>query len=368
MPTKKVAILHDWLTGYRGGERVLEAICEMYPEAPIYTLIHKKGSTSPFLESRQIITSWLDRIPGIHENYRYFLPLMPLAVSSLKIPPDIEIVISSSHCVIKGVKKPANAKHISYIHSPMRYMYDQFENYFGKSNPIVKVAAYAMKPYLRTWDYVTNAHIDVLVANSTFVKSRIENFYNRDAIVIHPFVDLKDFAHVQSNFFRKEDFFIMVTAFAPNKRVDLAINTFNLLKKELRIIGSGSKEEEQYLRSLAGHTIHFMGTLSRQEVIDQLRKARALIFPGIEDFGIVPLESLAAGTPVIAYGFGGVLDTLSSKEATFFYEDSVTSLTESIKSFEEKAFNPETLVNRANFFSKQHFQEQFHNLIDSLDE
>lgn len=365
MPTRKVVILHDWLTGYRGGERVLEAICELFPEAPIYTLIHKKGSTSPFLESRKIITSWMDKIPGIHEKYRYFLPLMPLATKSLQIDPDTDLLISSSHCVIKGVSKPPHARHISYIHSPMRYMYDQFENYFGKSNPIVKMAAHALKPYLRTWDYITNDNVDTFIANSSFVRSRIKNFYNRDSLIIHPFVDLKDFTGVQRSPPLKENYYVMVTAFAPNKRVDLAIRTFNDLGKELRIIGFGSKEEEQALRGMSGPHIKFLGAVPRAEVVEQLSKAKALIFPGIEDFGIVPLESLASGTPVIAYKLGGVLDTLNTDCAVFFEELSEESLKNAVQESTTRNFHSSVLIEQASRFSKKRFQDQFLALVES---
>jgi glycosyltransferase involved in cell wall biosynthesis len=366
MPTKKVVILHDWLTGYRGGERVLEAICEMYPEAPIYTLIHKKGSTSPFLESRRIITSCLDKVPGIYDNYRYFLPLMPLAVNSLEIPNDVELVISSSHCVIKGVKRPEEAKHISYIHSPMRYMYDQFDNYFGSSSLIVKLAANCLKPYLRAWDSMSNENVDCFIANSSFVQARIKHFYNKDSLIVHPFVDLKDFQHLQDKIAVKGDHFIMVTAFSPNKRVDLAIETFNANKKELRIIGSGSKEEESYLRSIAGRNIKFLGSLKRNEVVSELSKAQALIFPGVEDFGIVPLESLAAGTPVIAYKSGGVLDTLNEDCAIFFHELNTHSLQEKIEKFTAKKFQTRFLQMRAALFSKERFQSQIQDSINEL--
>lgn len=363
MPTKKVVILHDWLTGYRGGERVLEAICELYPEAPIYTLLHKKGSTPPFLESRKIITSWLDKIPGIYENYRYFLPLMPLAVNSLKIDPDVELIISSSHCVIKGVKKPEGAKHISYIHSPMRYMYDQFDNYFGNSNLLVKLAAHCLKPYLRTWDYLSNQNVDLLVANSNFVKSRIETFYGRKARVVFPFVDLKDFEDIHKDPPEKCDFFIMVTAFAPNKRVDLAIKTFNKSDKELRIIGSGSKEEVNSLRSIAGDNIKFLGSLSRAEVINQLSRARGLIFPGIEDFGIVPLEALASGTPVVAFKAGGILDTLDHECAVFFEAATETDLAIALEQLERQNYSAKELQQKATRFSKEAFQNSILQLV-----
>ena len=163
----KTVILHDWLTGFRGGERVLEALCEMYPEAPIYTLIHRKGSSSPLIEPKVIHTSFLDKIPGIYKHYRKFLPLMPLAVELMKIPEDTELIISSSHCVIKGIKKPKSAKHFCYIHSPMRYMYDQFENYFRNSPLHIKLSAWFFKPFLRFWDKQSNKNVDHFLPNSS---------------------------------------------------------------------------------------------------------------------------------------------------------------------------------------------------------
>ncbi len=363
---KKVVIVHDWLTGFRGGERVLEALCEIYPDAPIYTLIHKRGSTSPLIESKHIITSWLGRIPGIHENYRLFLPLMPFAIKSLKVPQDTDLVISSSHCVAKGIDIPEGCKHVSYVHSPMRYIYDQFDNYFGNSKLIIKLAAYILRPYLRTWDFISNQKVDLFIANSTFVKKRIELFYNKPSVVIHPFVDLKDFEHLKDTKRIKENYFIMVTAYAPNKRVDLAIKTFNKLGKELKIIGSGSSQETNLLKSLAKENIKFLGNLSRPEVVDQLSKAQALIFPGVEDFGIVPLESLASGTPVIAYKTGGVLDTLNEDCATFFNELTESGMSQAINEFAKKEFSRDHLQYRAANFSKEKFQRKMKNQIKNL--
>ncbi|OFZ51830.1 MAG: hypothetical protein A2381_00815 [Bdellovibrionales bacterium RIFOXYB1_FULL_37_110] len=360
-----VVLLHDWLTGFRGGERVLEVFCEMFPTAPLYTLIHVKNSTSELIENRKITASFLNRIPGIGKHYRKALPLMPLAADLLKISEKADLIISSSHCVIKGVKKPNGAKHLSYIHSPMRYMYDQYDNYFGPSAPLIqRVGARICKPYLTSWDIKSNQNIDVMVANSGFVKERIKKFYNQDTRVIHPFVELADFKAFQNQPAGKEDYYLMVTAFAPNKKVDLAVEAFNLNKRKLKIIGGGQQEE--YLKSIAGKNIEFLGNLSREEVIDHFSRARAFIFPGVEDFGITPLESMAAGTPVIARKIGGVLETLTDKTAEFFINDSVEELNEAISRFEKKVFNHHDLIERSCFFSREAFKANILKTIDSM--
>jgi len=359
----KVVLLHDWLTGFRGGERVLEALCELFPDAPLYTLIHLKGSVPASIENRPIHTSFLNKIPGIHKHYRKFLPLFPLAAASLKITEDADLIISSSHCVIKGVKKPMGSIHISYIHSPMRYLYDQFDNYFGPSAPIYqRLGIKFFKNYLINWDLSSNQNVDFPIANSSFVQKRIEKYYSIDSQVIHPFVDLKDFKISEGEPLPpKENFYLMVTAFAPNKKVDLAVKVFNELGLNLKIIGGGQMEGE--LRLMAKANVEFLGKLSRADVIDHFRRAKGFVFPGVEDFGITPLESLAAGTPVIARKIGGVLETLNDDVCQFFEEDSEEALTIAIEQFEKRTFSREVLVRRAEQFSKQKFQEEIKKVI-----
>jgi len=360
----KVVLMHDWLTGFRGGERVLEVFCEMFPDAPLYTLLYKKGSTTPIIENRKIVTSFLNYIPGIHKHYRKFLPLFPLAASMMKVVEEADLVISSSHCVIKGVKKPLGSKHISYIHSPMRYLYDQYDVYFGPQAPFYqRIGARIFKNYLVDWDLASNSNVDVPIANAKFVQQRIKKYYHIDSDVIHPFVDLKDFREFQKNPIEKEDFYIMVTAFAPNKRVDLAIKAFNKMGKKLKIIGSGQQEQE--LREMAGEGIEFLGNLSREKVVENFAKAKALIFPGTEDFGITPLESLASGTPVIAFKIGGVLETLTEKVSVFFEEQTEESLIGAVIEFEKKSFEAEDLFARAEEFSRENFKKNIQELIDS---
>ena len=356
----QIALLHDWLTGFRGGERVFEAVCEMYPGSPIYTLLHKPGSTSKKIESHPIHTSFLDKIPGIEKSYRKFLPLFPLAADSLRIDPEVKLVLSSSHCVIKGVKKPRGSVHVSYIHSPMRYMYDQYDQYFGPGAPLSQRAgARLVRNYLTNWDKASNDNVDVLIANSAFVQERIRKFYGRESVVIHPFVDLEDFEGVQANPPPREDYFVMVTAFAPNKRVDLAIEAANRLRVRLKIVGGGQLETP--LRAMAGPTIEFLGTLDRAGVIQTVAKARAFLFPGVEDFGITPLESLAAGTPVIAYRAGGVLETLTEDDSVFFDEPTVESLMDAMTF--QRIDTLKIQIGRLELFTRQRFQLEMSKLF-----
>jgi glycosyltransferase involved in cell wall biosynthesis len=354
----KIAILHDWLTGFRGGERLLEAICELYPDAEIYTLIHKPGSCGKIIESKKIHTSFLNKIPGIHENYRKFLPLMPFAAMLLKVKEDCDLVISVSHCVIKGVKKPKGSKHLCYINTPIRYMYDQFETYFGKTAKFHhRIVAHLIRPFIIWWDKSVNKEVDFFLPNSAYIAKRVHKHYGAvKSRVVHPFVDLKDFDQIKP--VSKENYYLIVSAFAPNKRIDLAIKALNLLKRPLKIIGTGDKNEVERLKSLAGDTIEFLGNLSRKEVIDYYTKARGFLLPGVEDFGITPLEAMMSGTAVIAFKEGGPLETVTSKTGVFFDHPSAKSLVNAIEKFENIEFKFSDLQEQALNFSKQKFQDQ----------
>lgn len=372
----KVALAHDWLTGFRGGEWILEALCELFPKSPLYTLVRIPGSTSPKIEDREIHTSFLNDLPGVAGGYRKFLPLFPTAVSRMKVASDVDTLVSTSHCVIKGLRKPEGAYHLSYIHSPMRYMYDQFDAYFGASSGAslpVRAAANLVRPYLVNWDKASNANVDLLVANSAFVRERIRRYYGRDAVVVHPFVETRDF-EVPPSFLKRDapsaeiskgDFFLMVTAFAPNKRVDLAIEAFNELKLPLKIIGGG--QDEARLRAMAGPTIEFMGNVARVGVVEHFKRARGFVFPGVEDFGITPLESLAAGTPLIAFRAGGVLETLRPEDTEFFDEPTVASLVAGVNRFLERERQGDFVVDRSRLgaFSRAEFQRKILDLIEA---
>lgn len=359
----KVVLLHDWVTGFRGGERVLDAFCELFPEAPLYTLVHIPGASSARIDDRKVTASFLNKIPGVESQYRKFLPLFPKAAEHLKIVEKADLVLSSSHCVIKGVQKPAGARHLSYIHSPMRYLYDQFDTYFGPGTPLVnRLGMKVFRSYLTQWDLESNHNVDTMIANSGFVAERIRRIYGLPSDVVHPFVDLSDFRDLQASPPAKKDYDLILSAFAPNKRLDLAVEAYNQTGRRLVIIGSGQLERE--LKASAQPNIEFLGNLSRAQVLQYLFEARALIFPGVEDFGITPLEALGAGTPVVAFSQGGVLETLTPDTSVFFDEPTVDSLKKALIRLDERRFERSKLEARAEAFSRSLFLKRMQDLIE----
>lgn len=357
----KVALVHDWLTGMRGGERCLEIFCELFPQAPLYTLFHRPGSVSPIIEQRTIHTSFIGRLPFSKRGYRTYLPLFPIAIEHFNLR-GYDLIISLSHCVAKGILPPPDALHISYLFTPMRYAWDMFEDYFGKrGNRIISVAMH----YLRMWDVASSQRVDYFLSISEHVAKRIEKYYRREAEVIHPPVDTKRFGI--SN--RREDFFLIVSNLSPYKTIGLAIEAFNRLKHPLKIIGAGPGGKT--LRSKAGPNISFLGWQEDEIVADHYSRCRALIFPGEEDFGIVPLEAMASGRPVIAYGRGGALESILSydqQESTdaniptglFFNHPSADSLIEAVERFLkiEKEFDPEAIRNHSLQWDREIFKEK----------
>lgn len=364
----RVALVHDWLTGMRGGERCLEVFCELFPDAPIYTLLHVPGSVSAVIERHPIVTTPLQHLPLVERLYRYYLPLFPAAVRTFDLTGH-DLILSSSHCVAKGVRVPPGACHISYIHTPMRYVWDQFPQYFGpgRSSVLVRTAMAAVRPMLQRWDVASNDGVHAFVANSRFVAERVRRIYGREAEVIAPPVDLDRFA-VSS---RDDGYYLVVSAFAPYKRVDLAVAAFTRLRRPLKVIGGG--QDGRRLKALAGPGIEFLGQCSDEEVREAYAGCLALIFPGEEDFGIVPLEAMACGKPVIAYGRGGVLETVIPLEGrsaagdggswptgVFFYEQTVEALCAAVETFEAARyrFDPERIRRHVGRFDRVHFRRK----------
>lgn len=301
----KVALVHDWLTGMRGGERVLEALLELFPDAAVHTLVHRPGRVSPAIEAREIRTSFLQCVPGGVRFYRYFLPLFPRAVEGLDVSA-ADLVVSTSHAVAKGVPT-GSVPHLCYCHTPMRYVWDQHDEYFGpgRASLPVRCAARLVVPALRRWDVRTAAGVDAFVANSAHVRERIRRVYGRDASVVHPPVDVERFRPAP----RREDFYLVVSALVAYKRVDRAVDACSRLGRRLVVVGEGPELAELHRR--AGPSVTFAGRVPDEEVADLMGRCRALILPGVEDFGIVVVEARAAGAPVIALGEGGATETVT---------------------------------------------------------
>ncbi|MBL8909789.1 MAG: glycosyltransferase [Archangium sp.] len=355
---KRVTLVHDWLLTWRGGEKVLEAMAELFPDAPIYTLFHDPKGMPQSIESHRIVTSLLDRIPGARDRHRHFLPLMPGAARLLALP-DSELVLSSSHCVAKGVRAPKGSTHVSYVHAPLRYMWDRYDDYFGPhsgaSTP-VRVAARVTRPFLRAWDVATSWSVDRFLANSAHVAKQIEQRYHRAARVIHPPVELERFTTSSLEGTGEGGYFLCLGALAPYKRIDLAIEAFRKTGRELWIAGSGQSAD--WLRDLPPN-VKALGQVTDGAMNELYRNARALIFPGVEDFGITPLEAQACGRPVIAFAGGGALETVTDETGLFFKEQTVDALITALAEFDafEAGFEPAHARAQAQRFSRTAFQK-----------
>ena len=351
---------------------MLAQLVRLFPGAEVFTLLHVQGSVGPDVESRPIHTSPLQRIPGVADRYRTLLPLMPAAMRFLDVR-GFDLVISSSHCVAKGVHVPAGIPHLAYVHSPMRYMWDQFDAYFGpgRASLPVRLAAAASRPALQAWDRRTAADPDALVANSQHVARRIAQFWGRDADVIHPPVDLARFgmqspgAPVQAQP-PAGGYFLWLGALAPYKRVDLAVEAFRRTGQVLWIAGDG--QDGRLLREGLPSNVRWLGKVPDAEVPELYRGARALIFPGEEDFGIAPLEALASGRPVIALARGGALETLTSETGLLFEAPEPEALVEALRRFEafERSFDPGQARARAELFSEERFRAAVQRKVETL--
>ena len=306
---ERVAIVHDWLTGMRGGEKVLEAICELYPEATLFTLVWVKGSVSPTIERHPIRTSFAQRLPAPGQFYRHYLPLYPTAVELLDLDA-FDLVISSSHCCVKSVIPRGDARHISYCHSPMRYAWDQFGAYFGPDQ-VGKWPSRMLRPVmaaLARWDAATAGRVDRFLANSQYVAGRIRRYYNRASTVVYPPVNTDLYRPGPGNG-PSPSGALVVSALVPYKRLDIAIEACRLAGVPLRIVGRGP--EEARLRKFAdGADVEFLGWRTDEEILALYRSSAVVLLPGVEDFGIVPVEAQACGTPVVALADGGALETV----------------------------------------------------------
>jgi glycosyltransferase involved in cell wall biosynthesis len=364
----RVALVHDWLTGMRGGERCLEAICELFPDADLFTLLHVPGLVSPIIEQRRITTSFLQRLPGAARHYRHYLPLMPAAVGHFDLR-GYDLVVSSSHCVAKGARPAPGALHVCYCFTPMRYVWDRYDDYVGDHASLpARLALPLLAPALRAWDRSASRRVQHFVAISEHVRARVRRCYGRDATVIYPPVDVQRFELADGP---DGDFYLVVSALVPYKRIDLAVLAAGALGRRLLVVGTGP--EEVRLRALAGPTVEFLGRRSDADVARLYRACRAVLFPGCEDFGIVPLEAMAAGRPVIALKAGGALETIvppgSEVPPTglFFEEQSVAALAAAIRRFEAEAerFHPKALRARAELFNGERFRTAMRSYLET---
>ena len=370
MDARQVVLVHDWLTGLRGGEKCLERFCQRWPDAPLMTVLHVPGSTSPLIERRRIVPSFLQNFPGISRYYRYLLPLLPLA-ARWQTPP-CNLVLSLSHCVAKAARPPRGVPHICYCFTPMRYAWHMRDAYFGggRLGRLPSALVEQLLAWLRRWDRDTAARVTHFIAISETVRSRIAECYGRDSTVIYPPVDT---AFYTPTFERREDYYLVVSAFAPYKRIDLAIAACRELKRKLVIIGSG--QDAKRLAASADADIEFLGWQPDEVIRDHLRRCRALLFPGEEDFGIVPVEAQSCGTPVIAFGRGGATETVIApvgrRDPTglLFREQTAACLAESMLWFERHAaeFDPRAARRQALHFNPSRFDAQFDRFLAALD-
>jgi glycosyltransferase involved in cell wall biosynthesis len=370
MPRPRLALVHDWLTGMRGGEKCLEVLCREFPGAPIHTLIHQVGSTSPEIDSHPVKSSRLNHLPKIERYYRYLLPLMPWAARwNVR---DCDLVLSFSHCVAKAAVPPPGIPHVCYCFTPMRYAWHMKEQYFGSERVSLKTRGIdIILSRIREWDRKISTRVTHFIAISRTIRDRIRDSYDRDSTVIYPPVDTKFYTPTN---IRRENFFLVVSAFAPYKRLDLALEACRRLGRKLVLIGKGQNLQKLKNQYAGDDRIQFLGWQSDQTIRDYLRRSQALLFPGEEDFGIVPLEANACGTPVIAYARGGATETIKplagSAEPTgvFFDEQSVDSLVAAIETFERSrsAFSPLAARANAQKFSQDRFRREMLDYISSV--
>jgi len=360
MDNKKVALVHDWLTGRRGGEKVLEVLSEIYPKAPIYTLFHFPGSQISEIEEKRITTSFIQKMPFLKKKYRSYLPLYPVAAELFDLQ-GYDMIISSSHCIAKGVIPRPDALHISYVHSPMRYAWNQYFSYFSKQK--LSVFSRMLIPpiihWLRIWDQSSAQRVDHFIANSETVAGRIYKYYRRKSDVIHPPVDVEFFRPGKQS----KDYYLIVSALVPYKRIDLAVESFNRTGDILNIVGMGPDYKK--LKKQAKNNIRFLGHLSSPDLLKAYQGARALIMPGEEDFGINSLESQACGVPVIAFRRGGATETVvPGSTGLFFRRLNVQSLLSVLDKFKKLPFNKTEIRKNALKYSREIFKEKISSFLE----
>ncbi|MGX9418433.1 glycosyltransferase family 4 protein [Vibrio sp. WJH972] len=360
----KVAIVHDWLTQTGGAELVLQQLIELYPDCEVFSLLDflEQKDRDFYLAGKTVKTSFIQKLPFAKKLYRNYLPLMPIAIEQFDFS-GFDVVISSSYAVAKGVITSPNQLHISYCHSPIRYAWDMQTQYLKESNMTSGLKSVLVRYLLhkiRIWDHRSAASVDQFIANSNFIKKRINKFYKRDSEVIFPPVDVSSFALQET----KEDFYVTASRMVPYKKICLIVQAFSKMPdKKLVVIGTGPDFDK--IKSYASDNVELMGYQPYSVLIEKMQKARAFVFAAEEDFGIVPLEAQACGTPVIAYGIGGSLDTVVDGETgVYFHKQDEQSLIQAVEKFETLSFDPLVIRKHAEGFSSEIFRQNVGKFVE----
>ena len=357
-PAPRVAIVHDWLTGMRGGEKVLEEICLLYPDATIFTLVRVKGSVSPVIERHPIRTSWVQRLPRAGRWYRHYLLLYPFAVESFDLD-GYDLVISSSHCAVKSVIRSGGATHVCYCHSPMRYAWDQFPSYFGpdRVGTLPSAALRVVMAGLARWDAATAGRVDRFLANSQYVAGRIRRYYNRGSTVVYPPVDTQYFQPPPVSATRERSA-LVVSALVPYKRIEVVIEAARLTGIPVRVVGQGPDEDR--LKGLAaGAPVEFLGWRTTEEIRSLYQSASMVLLPGVEDFGIVTVEAQACGTPVVSIAEGGARETIVEGVTGTLVAAGVDAFADGMRRVLDTPIDRDAIRANAEKFSREAFRDRF---------
>ncbi len=358
----RVAIIHYWLVGMRGGEKVIEALCEMYPQADIFTHVYVSEMVSEKIKKHRVIPTFINSLPRAAKMYKNYLPLMPLALEQLDLR-GYDLIISSESGPSKGIIPTWDALHVCYCHTPMRYIWNMYHDYRKSAGLVTRLMMPPLAHYLRMWDATSAKRVDSFVANSATVARRISRYYGVDSTVIHPPVDTEAFSIAAPS--ELEDYYLMAGELVSYKRPDLAVCAFNEMKLKLVVIGGGEMLGE--IRRLAGPTVTILGSQPFDVLKRHYARCRALVFPGEEDFGMVPVEAMASGRPVIAFGRGGATETVASGiSGIFFAEQTIDAIAAAVENLSRMEIDPGRIATHASQFGQAQFFTKMRTHIDRL--